>query len=498
MAQIDISHLTFAYDGSYDNIFEDVSLRLDTDWRLGLTGRNGRGKTTLLRLLMGEYEYRGQISAPVDFAYFPFPVTEPERETLELIQTQCPELELWQLMKEMARLELEEELLYRPFATLSNGERTKLLLAALFQRENAFLLIDEPTDHLDLRGRELVSRWLGTKKGFILVSHDRAFLDGCVDHIMAINRANVTVTKGNFSTWWENKERQDAFELGENEKLKKEIRRLKETVREKAQWSDTAERRKVGVDRTKVDNVKGWAPLQGAKSKKQMARAKAIEARQTRAVEDKEKLLKNIEQSPELKLTSLSHWSRRLVEAKELAPVYGGWPVCAPVSFTLSQGERIALRGKNGAGKSSLLKLICGQPIDYRGRLELAGGLVLSVVPQDASFLRGNLADFARERELDESLFKAILRKLAFSREQFEKDMGAFSAGQKKKVLLAAALCRPAHLYIWDEPLNYIDVLSRMQIEELLSAYEPTMLFVEHDRAFCDKIATSVVEIEAP
>ncbi len=498
MAQIDISHLTFAYDGSYDNIFEDVSLRLDTDWRLGLTGRNGRGKTTLLRLLMGEYEYRGQISAPVDFAYFPFPVTEPERETLELIQTQCPELELWQLMKEMARLELDEELLYRPFATLSNGERTKLLLAALFQRENAFLLIDEPTDHLDLRGRELVSRWLGTKKGFILVSHDRAFLDGCVDHIMAINRANVTVTKGIFSTWWENKERQDAFELGENEKLKKEIRRLKETVREKAQWSDTAERRKVGVDRTKVDNVKGWAPLQGAKSKKQMARAKAIEARQTRAVEDKEKLLKNIEQSPELKLTSLSHWSRRLVEAKELTPVYGGRPVCAPVSFTISQGERIALRGKNGAGKSSLLKLICGQPIDYRGRLELAGGLVLSVVPQDASFLRGNLADFARERELDESLFKAILRKLAFSREQFEKDMGAFSAGQKKKVLLAAALCRPAHLYIWDEPLNYIDVLSRMQIEELLNAYEPTMLFVEHDRAFCDKIATSVVEIEAP
>ena len=498
MAQIDVSHLTFAYDGSYDNIFEDVSFQLDTDWRLGFTGRNGRGKTTFLKLLLGEYEYRGHIAAPVEFEYFPYPVREPERTGLELAETLCPELELWRLLKELARLELDEELLYRPFATLSNGERTKLLLALLFQRENGFPLIDEPTNHLDLHGRELVSRWLGTKKGFILVSHDRAFLDGCVDHILSINRADITVTKGNFSVWWENKERQDAFELAENEKLKKEIRRLKETAREKARWSDTAERRKVGVDRTKVDNVKGWAPLQGAKSKKQMARAKSLEARQTRAVEEKEKLLKNVEAEASLKLTSLPHWSRRLVEARDLAPCYGGRPVCAPVSFTLEQGERIALQGRNGAGKSSLLKLVCGEPIDSTGRLETAGGLVLSLVPQDASFLRGDLRDFAAERGLDESLFKAILRKLDFARVQFEKDMADFSAGQKKKVLLAASLSRPAHLYIWDEPLNYIDVLSRMQIEALLRDYAPTMLFVEHDRAFCEAIATGVVELSPP
>ena len=94
-----------------------------------------------------------------------------------------------------------------------------------------------------------------------------------------------------------------------------------------------------------------------------------------------------------------------------------------------------------------------------------------------------------------QSLFLAILRKLGFERVQFEKDMGDYSAGQKKKVLLARSLCQSAHLYVWDEPLNYIDVLSRIQIEELLQAFRPTLLFVEHDRVFCENIATKVVEM---
>jgi len=111
------------------------------------------------------------------------------------------------------------------------------------------------------------------------------------------------------------------------------------------------------------------------------------------------------------------------------------------------------------------------------------------------TFLSGYLKDFAKEQQIDESLFKAILRKLDFSRIQFEKYMQDFSAGQKKKVLIAASLCKQAHLYIWDEPLNYIDVLSRMQIEELIESFKPTMLFVEHDRAFCENIATKTVDL---
>ena len=490
MSLINVSNLSFAYGGGHDYIFENVSFQIDTDWRLGFTGRNGRGKTTFLKLLMGEYAYQGRISASVDFEYFPYPVDDPEQDSLQVLESVCPDLALWQLRRELAALELDEGILYRPFSTLSNGERTKALLAVLFLKENSFLLIDEPTNHLDMAGRELVSRYLASKKGYILVSHDRAFLDGCVDHILSINRADIEIQRGNFSSWYLNRQRQDSFEMAENEKLKKEIKRLKETAREKAQWSDTAEHRKTGINPRKVDNTKGWRPLQGAKAKKQMARSKAIENRRENAIQEKEKLLKNIETQDELKISQLRYHAQRLLRVKDLCIAYGDAPVCGPLSFDLEQGDRVALRGRNGSGKSSLIKLLCGEDIPYSGLLERSDRLVLSYVPQDSSSLFGSLTDYAGQRSIDESLFKAILRKLDFSREQFEKDMRDFSAGQKKKVLLAASLCQKAHLHIWDEPMNYIDVISRIQLEELLLTYKPTLLFVEHDKTFCEKLAT--------
>ena len=151
------------------------------------------------------------------------------------------------------------------------------------------------------------------------------------------------------------------------------------------------------------------------------------------------------------------------------------------------------LRGGNGCGKSSVLKLISGENIPHTGEIWRAGGLKISYIPQDSSFLRGDLRSFARERGIDESRFKTILRKLDMTRGHFDRDMAGFSAGQRKKVLIAASLCEQAHVYVWDEPLNYIDLLSRMQIEELLLNTESTMIFVEHDRAFCDHVATDSI-----
>ena len=495
MSLIQVSNLTFSYDGSYEPIFENVSFQMDTNWKLGFTGRNGRGKTTFLNLLLGKYQYLGNISSSVEFSYFPYSVPDKNMLAIDAVEDMHPDYEYWRLAREMAKLQLDEEVLYRPYSTLSNGEQTKLQLAVLFSKENQFLLIDEPTNHLDLPGRELVSRYLNSKKGFILVSHDRAFLDGCVDHILSINKASIQVCKGNFSTWMENKRRQDAFELAENEKLKKEISRLEETAREKARWSDTAEGRKIGVDPLKVDKPANYRPYQGVKAAKAMARAKALQRRQTAATEEKTKLLKNIERDDSLKIFQTPFHGKRLAELKEIAIAYGPEPVCGPVSLTICQGDRIALQGANGSGKSSLLKLICGQNIPYTGQLWRGSGLRISYVPQDTSGLRGKLTDFARDSGIEESLFLAMLAKLDVPKAQIEKDMSSLSAGQKKKVLLAKSICEPAHLHIWDEPMNYIDVISRMQLEQLLLQFQPTILFVEHDKAFCEKIATKIVKL---
>nr|WP_082020930.1 ABC-F type ribosomal protection protein [Candidatus Soleaferrea massiliensis] len=522
---ISVQNLTFHYESNYENIFENVSFQLDTDWKTGFISRNGRGKTTFLKLLMGEFPYSGRIESSVSFDYFPFPAEDTKRPAIELLKEVIAPYKVWedrmeqlldsdapedqlaystllqryldhdgytideQIKCEAGKLGVSSDALARPFSTLSYGERTKLLLGALFLKKNNFLLIDEPTNHLDLAGKQAVAGYLACKKGFILVSHDRDFLDRTVDHILSINRAGIEIQKGNFTTWKQNRDNIDQFERDENEKLKKEIRKLTGAFRRTAGWSDQIEKSKIGEHSAD----RGFVGHQAAKM---MKRAKSIEQRRERALDEKQSLLKNTEIVSALKIHPLTFSKEKLVECSHLTLRYGERTVAEDLNFCVRRGDRIALQGRNGCGKSSVLKLILGETIAYSGTLLVSSGLAISYVPQDSSFLKGSLRQFIADERIDESLFKAILRKLDFSRNQFDKDLEAYSEGQKKKVLLAGSLCRQAHLYIWDEPLNYIDIFSRMQIEELITSYQPTMLFVDHDTAFLQGAATQIITLQ--
>lgn len=489
MSIIKIQNLSFGYDSSYENVFENVNLQLDTAWRLGFTGRNGRGKTTLLKILMGELEYTGKIISSVDFEYFPYD-SKSYYFTADVIHDIAPQAEDWEIRRELSLLEADEELLYRPFDLLSNGEQTKILIIGMFLRENSFLLIDEPTNHLDFHARELLAAYLKRKSGFILVSHDRAFLDSCIDHILVINKTNIEVQKGNFSSWNENRERLEQFEQSQNERLKKEIRHLEQATKRSASWSEKVESTKYGEKNSGLRPDRGYI---GHKAAKMMQRAKSQENRMKNAVNEKSGLLHNIEQSEALKISHLKYPQKILVRADKLSAFYDGIEVFSDVSFQINQGDRIAVTGRNGCGKSTLLKLICGEDIENTGILKIGSGLKISYASQDTSNLNGNLSDYAEKCNVDESLFKAILRKLDFSRELFQRPIESYSQGQKKKVALARSLSEKANLYIWDEPLNYIDVLSRIQIEELLKSSEASILFVEHDKRFCEQTATKYI-----
>ncbi|QFJ53643.1 ribosomal protection-like ABC-F family protein [Pseudobutyrivibrio xylanivorans] len=505
MAQINVTNLTFAYEGSFDDIFENVSFSVDTNWKLGFIGRNGKGKTTFLNLLLGKYSYQGSISTNVVFDYFPYKVSgdDLEKTAEELMEKWKPSVESWRVMCELPMLSIDAELLYRPFKTLSFGERTKVMLAVLFSGENDFLLIDEPTNHLDMEAREIVKKYLTSKKGFILVSHDRDLLDACIDHVLVLNRASIEVQTGNFSSWWENKVRADTFSKNENEKHLKELGKLKAAADRSSRWADKSEATKIGYDPIKeTDRSISTRSYIGAKTKKMQARVKSYEKRMDREIAEKEGLLKDIEEPIDLKVMPMEHYKKRLIDCKGLSLRYndGGTPVIEELSFELLQGQRLFLSGENGSGKSTLIKVILDKAgygdasnIILGGEISVAPNLVVSYITQDTSHLKGSLKEHAAQKGLDYSLLLSILRQLDMSRVQFEKNIEDFSEGQKKKVLIAGSLLTSAHLYIWDEPLNYIDVFSRMQIEKLIEEYQPTMLIVEHDVRFREKLATKEI-----
>ena len=539
MSQITVNDLSFSYDSAYDMIFENVSFKIDSEWKLGFIGRNGRGKTTFLNLLLGKYEYRGSIVASVNFAYFPFEIENEDRITMEVIKDIIAPFRSWEremelclkrqeqdikknllatgdtdishhmdrygelqelyqkhdgyiieelIEKELGKLRVDLSVLTRPFDTLSFGERTKIMLAAMFLKKNNFLLIDEPTNHLDMDGREVLADYLQTKGGFILVSHDRAFLDKCIDHVLSINKTNIEVQKGNFSSWNHNKILNDNYEIERNKQLKKDIASLSEATRRTAGWSNKIEASKIG-------SHVGDRGFVGHKSAKMMKRAKAIESRKLEAIEDKRGLLKDIEQADSLKMNLLSFHSKRLIELEDVSLFYGNNEITSNIDLLVRADDRIAIRGANGSGKSTLIKLLLGKDITYTGNVFVARGLKISYVSQDTSYLEGTLTDFTVKYGLDETIFKTVLRQMDFERDQFDKDIRDFSQGQKKKVLLAKSLSEPAHLFLWDEPLNFIDVLSRVQIEELILAFGPTIVFVEHDRIFTENIATKIINL---
>ena len=249
-----------------------------------------------------------------------------------------------------------------------------------------------------------------------------------------------------------------------------------------------------------------------------MKRSKVLERRIDKAIEEKSNLLNNVDRADSLKIIPLESRKNPLVLAERLQIKYDSNAIFNPVSFEVNNGDRVALVGKNGAGKSSILKLILEksstgnenilQPTgntnnlalvekaEYTGTLKVANDLKISYISQSTEYLKGNLKEFVKKYEVEESIFKAILVKMGFSNSEFDKDINQMSEGQKKKILIAKSISEQANFYIWDEPLNYIDILTRIQIEEAILKYKPTLIFVEHDETFIKKISTKVIELK--
>ena len=485
MPMITVKDLTFGYDGSDELLFRNVNLTLDTTWKLALSGRNGRGKTTFFRILKGELPYKGTITGMPAVVEFPM--------------DELPDNEDWKVRKELNLMGADPDIMWRPMETLSGGERTKLMLAYLFSSEGTFPLIDEPTNHLDRKGREAVASYLAAKEGFIMISHDRDFLDRCTDHTLVITRSGVELVSAKFSTWWENNEQRQESEKARNEQLKKEMGSIEASMKKNAQWSRKAEGDKSRNNPMGSEDHFRRA-FEAKKASKLMSLSKNLENRNERKLAEKESLLKDLEREQTLKITGSTHHDRTPIMLKDVSICRYGEVIASGISFTVERGKKISLQGHNGCGKSTLIKYLAGladaEGITAEGDIHIARGLKISYVGQDTSSLQGPLFDICTARGADRTQFSTILVKMGFTGDMLYRDAAALSLGQKKFVMLALSLCEKADVYLWDEPLNYIDVYMRKEIERLVRDSDVTMLFVEHDRAFAEAAADEEYVIE--
>jgi len=217
--------------------------------------------------------------------------------TVDVIKSINSNFEEGVLQRECSLLEIEMDCLYKPFGLLSGGQQTKVMLVALFLKDNGFLLIDESTNHLDKYTRNILGKYLKTKSGFILVSHDKEFLDCCVTHIMSINKANIEIQRGNFSSYLTNKNLQDSFEIDTNQKLQYQIDNLKSSQSRTYIWAQRGHRESKGKNSKNSDRIAGYKEYHRNKVAKLESQVKQFESKIAKSIEGKSKLLKNIEKT---------------------------------------------------------------------------------------------------------------------------------------------------------------------------------------------------------
>ncbi|WP_069650654.1 ribosomal protection-like ABC-F family protein [Caloranaerobacter ferrireducens] len=504
-----------------NKILKKISFEVKTGERVGLVGSNGAGKTTIFKIIAGIENYENGIISIRKGATIGYldqiPVFPYDYKVIDVLNTAFEELfkirgdmkkleekmniikgeELDKVIKRYGQLQLlfeykggydieeklnkictglkiEEDFRERKFSTLSGGEKTTVLLGKILLQNPDILLLDEPSNHLDIESIEWLESFLNEYSGTVLIiSHDRYFLDRVVNKIIEIEAGKAKMFYGNYSYYVKEKERQliEAFQAYKNQQ--KKIKDMEEAIKRFRDWGYRA------------DNADMFK------------KAKNMEKR----LERMGKIEKPILEKPkiQLKFSNSNRSGKDVIIIKELSKSFGNNTIFKKLNLHVRYGEKLGILGKNGSGKSTLIKMLLNQYTPDEGEIIIGTGVNIGYLEQDIIFDNEDstvLEVFRDYFPMPEDKARRILAKFLFYSEDVFKTVKNLSGGEKTRLKLCLLMQQDINTLILDEPTNHLDIDSREMLEDALSDFGGTIIFISHDRYFINKIADRIVELE--
>jgi len=519
MIEIGISNLTKSY--GVDKIFENVTFDIKTKDKIGLVGRNGTGKTTLMKILTGyenfqcgqinkrkglvlgyleqipNYEDANTVSDVLNKAFQIIHDIKKDMESLEKTFDSLKGEELESAVKKyshlhdsyeieggydtkeklnkiLSGLNINEEMQKREFNTLSGGEKTRVILGKILLENPDLLLLDEPSNHLDIKSVEWLEEYLGSYEGtIVIVSHDRYFLDKVANKIIELESDGVQIYNGGYSKYVAEKELRFLQAMKEYESQQKKIKKMEDQIQRYRIWGEMRD------------------------SDKMYKRAKELEKR----LEKIDKINKPIvdKKKANFEINGIERTGKEVVKLDNISKSYGVKRLFSHVDFTLFYSESMCILGENGTGKSTILKIIIDEVKSDSGEVKIGSNVRLGYLPQEVSFDREDISMvdyFSYNYNISLGEARKELANILFTGDDVYKHISTLSGGEKSRLKLGMLIYEKVNTLILDEPTNHLDIDSREILEENLLNYEGTILFVSHDRYFVDKIATCIGEIE--
>ena len=514
MIDLSVKDLVKSFDAD-DNILDGLTFDVQAGERVGIMGRNGAGKTTLFRILTGEIGYD---SGEVIFApgkkvglisqipkypagYTVEQVLRTAFAGLEKLKRQLSELEAQMgahpsrevltqydalmdrfttgggyetevdLQKVVNGLNIPPEMRQREFAMLSGGEKTRVNLARLLLEKTDILLLDEPTNHLDMKSVEWLEEYILRFKGTVLtISHDRYFLDRIVQRIVELRGGKAEFYTGNYSAYVVEKQARFDLQLKQYEQEQAKLKQLGYTV----------------------ERMKGW----GINNRSLYRRAMSIQHRMER-IEKTERPV--TEKQLKLRFEEKDFFGDEVFTIRDLGKSFDDKTLFDHVELEVKGGERIALLGDNGTGKSTFLKILLGETLADHGKIKFGPTVKTAYLPQIIHFdhpERTLYDTMLYEKNCTPQVARDRLGAFLFQGEDVFKTVANLSGGEQSRLRLCMLMDEKINLLILDEPTNHLDIASREWIEAAVEDYEGTLLFVSHDRYFVDRFATRIWVLE--